>query len=370
MKVAIITETFLPSTDGVVTRLLHAIDYLLSKDHEVLIIAPDLGVDRYKSANVEGIKARKLLFYRYKEFALPTKKVLTVLQDYQPDIVHVVNPAILGISGIYYTKKLKIPLLASYHTHVPKYFDYYRLSFLKPLCWQYFKMLHNPASLNLCTSQTVENELKEKKFYNVHLWNKGVDTERFHPKYHKNEMRNYLTNGESDKKLLLFVGRLAAEKEIETLLPVLNEKTDIRVAMIGDGPEREKLEKLFQPYPVKFTGFLHGEELANAYASADAFIFPSVTETLGLVILEAMAAGLPVIAAKSGPTIEQINDNINGLLYDQKNTADFIAKINLIEDENFHQTLKQNARIEAEKYSWKEASKQLEDFYYTVIEKN
>ncbi|CDQ19601.1 glycosyltransferase family 4 protein [Halobacillus karajensis] len=367
MKIAIITETFLPSTDGVVTRLKESIKYLRKQEHEVVVIAPDFGVTEYEGAIVEGVKTTKMPFYRYREFSLPQRRVKELLQKHNPDLVHVVNPALVGVSGVYYADKLNYPLIASYHTHVPKYLDYYRLYPFKPLVWWYFRKLHNYADVNLCTSKAIKKELDEKNFHNVSVWDRGVAVDHYHPK-HKNEaMRKRLTGGKTANKLLIFVGRLAPEKEIHKIRPLLERRNDLSLAIVGDGPVKKELEETFKGTNTIFTGLLHGEELAQAFASSDALIFPSVTETLGLVILESMASGLPVIAAKSGPTMEQVEDGKTGLLFENENTESMIQAIQRLEDEGLYRTLCENAREEAEKYSWQKPSEQILEYYYQTL---
>lgn len=364
----IITETFLPSTDGVVTRLKHAISYLLDQGHEVVVVAPDLGVKSYKNAIVEGVKTTPTPFYRNKRFAIWQRSPGKLLKKHKPDIVHAVNPAIMGVSGVHYAARMGYPLLASYHTNLPQYLDYYKIyKPLKPIFWKYLRRYHNKAAINLCTSETVRKELVEKDFHNVHVWRRGVDIEKYHPDYYSKDMRRRLAGGESDKKLLVFIGRLALEKEIDRIKPLLERRSDIRFAIIGDGPARKDLEETFRGTDTIFTGFLHGDELSQAFASADAFIFPSVTETLGLVILEAMASGLPIIAAKSGPTLEQIDEGRTGLLYDHKNAQSLIYAVDQLNDTAFMNEMKEKARLEAEKHSWEKPSKQLLDFYYEVL---
>ncbi|MCA0969001.1 glycosyltransferase family 1 protein [Halobacillus litoralis] len=368
MKIAIITETFLPSTDGVVTRLKEAVKYLRSQDHEVVVIAPDFGVTEYEGAIVEGVKTTKMPFYRYREFSLPQRKVKDLLIKHDPDLVHVVNPALVGVSGVYYANKLNYPLIASYHTHVPKYMDYYRLYPLKPAVWWYFRKLHNYADVNLCTSNAVKKELVAKNFHNVSVWDRGVAVDHYHPRHKNAEMRERLTAGKPENKLLVFVGRLAPEKEIHKLRPLLDERDDISLAIVGDGPVKEELEKTFEGTNTTFTGLLHGDELAQSFASSDALIFPSVTETLGLVILESMASGLPVIAAKSGPTMEQVEDGRTGLLFENENTESMIQAINRLEDEELYEHMCENARKEAEKFSWQKPSEQILDYYFETLE--
>ena len=369
MKISIVTETFLPSTDGVVTRLRASIDYLIDQGHDIQVIAPDLGVRSYRNIRFDGVQPRTFFLYKHRKFGMPTRVIKTYLEEFDPDLVHVVNPAFMGYSGIKYGKKLGVPLIASYHTHVPKYADHYNMSWSEPLLWWHFRRMHNKADINLCTSQAILEELNEQNFYNMHLWKRGVDTERFNPELRDSDMRRRLSNDNPDKTLLLFVGRLAFEKEIDSLVPMLEEKPDAHLAIVGDGPYRGELEKNFGHLDnVSFTGFLHGEELARAYASADAFMFPSTTETLGLVILEAMASGLPVIAAESGPTNEQVEDGSTGLLYRSGTNGNLTEVINRLQEKGLLEKMSKEAYEHSRDYGWRGPAQQLLDFYESAIE--
>ncbi|MDL4839797.1 glycosyltransferase family 4 protein [Aquibacillus rhizosphaerae] len=367
MRVVMITETFLPSTDGIVTRLCASIRWLKDQGHEVLIIAPDLGVSEFEGVQVAGIPAFTFFMYKDKKYAFFSPKVKKHLKEFQPDLVHVVNPAFLGITGIFYAKRLKIPLIASYHTHVPKYADYYRVSMFKPILWWYFRTIHNRADINLCTSGSVLTELKEKRFHNVHLWKRGVDTNQYHPKRYDDGIRNRLTAGKKDKKLLLFVGRLAPEKDIEKIRDLLKQSSEFCLAIVGDGPHRAFLEEYYKGTNTVFTGFLHGNELASAYASSDIFVFPSTTETLGLVLLEAMASGLPVVAAESGPTSEQVSNGKTGLLYDPTKRGNFTDSILQLKDEDYRLKLSEQAHEVSQAIGWEEPSQQLLGFYKETL---
>ncbi|MBD2870342.1 glycosyltransferase family 4 protein [Paenibacillus arenilitoris] len=367
MKIAIVTETFLPSTDGIVTRLCATVRWLREQGHHVTVIAPDLGVYEYDGVKIEGIPARPFFLYPSKRLALPSPKVGALLERLRPDLVHVVNPAVLGVAGIYYGRKLKLPMIASYHTQIPKYADYYRLPFLKPILWWWFRLLHNRADVNLCTSQSVLDELKGRKFRSVHLWKRGVDVERFGPGHRHAEMRGLLSGGRPDRTVLLYVGRLAAEKGIEQIREALEASPELCLALVGDGPHRPSLERYFRGTNTVFTGFLHGESLAEAYASADLFVFPSTTETLGLVILEAMASGLPVVAGRSGPTCEQIEDGVTGVLFDGDRPEALTEAIASLSEPGLRETISANAYAAAGRVGWHEPSEQLLGFYEDAL---
>lgn len=367
MRIAIVTETFLPSTDGVVTRLTRAVSYFRRQGHEVLVIAPDLGVREYMGAKVAGIKPVTFPFYKSRPWTLPSREVRHLLEDFAPDIVHAANPISLAASGVRYAVKLGIPLIASFHTNIPKYLEYYKFDIAKPLVWKYLKDLHNQAELNMVTSRAMHDLLTEQAIQNVQILPRGVDVEGLSPKFRSEATRHELSGGHPERKLLLFVGRLAHEKDIHKLVPLLQKRDDIALAIVGDGPVRAELQTAFQGTNTVFTGLKKGEELARAYASADAFVFPSVSETLGLVILEGMASGLPVLAVKSPPTLEQITDGQNGLLFTDGDLDSLERAIARLEDPSFRATLKENARAEAEQYSWDHASHAMLEYYEEAI---
>jgi glycosyltransferase involved in cell wall biosynthesis len=166
------------------------------------------------------------------------------------------------------------------------------------------------------------------------------------------------------------VGRLAPEKDIEKIREVLEQSDDFCLAIVGDGPHRAYLEQYFNDTDTVFTGFLHGDELASAYASSDIFVFPSTTETLGLVLLEAMASGLPVVAANSGPTSEQVSHGITGLLYNPDDPNDFVQMVSELKDDTFRLKLGEQARTFSEMIGWDAPSKQLLDFYKETVNKS
>jgi glycosyltransferase involved in cell wall biosynthesis len=367
MRIAIVTETYYPSTDGVVTRLTSCVRWLTRQGHEVMVVAPDKGITEYEGAAVRGIPEFRFFLYKDLELAYPRPLVGKLLREFDPDIVHAVNPAVLGVAGIWYGRRR--PLIASYHTNVPNYADFYRLSWLKPILWRYLRILHNRADMNLCTSRAVLEELQARGFKNVRLWERGVNTELFGPHHRSETMRRFLTDGHPDERLLLYVGRLAAEKGIERIRDVLTASSRIRLAIVGDGPHRRALEAHFAGTRTKFTGFLHGEALAQAYASSDLFVFPSTTETLGLVLLEAMASGLPPVAAAVGPTREQIEDGRTGFLFDPARPDGLKHTVMAaLQDEAKLRQVSGQARLAASAYGWDKPSRQLLDFYAETIE--
>ena len=374
MKIALFTETFLPKVDGIVTRLTKTVQHLVAAGDEVLIFCPEGAPETYMGARVVGVPAMPLPLYPELKLALPRPMVSDALDAFNPDLVHVVNPAVLGLGGIWGAKQKGYPLVASYHTHLPKYLEHYGLGMLEPVLWELLKMAHNQAQLNLCTSTAMVAELSEKGIQHTALWQRGVDTELFRPELRSQSMRERLLGGRSDTgQLLLYIGRLSAEKQIERIRPVLDAMPNARLALVGDGPYRQQLETLFAGSAANFVGYLAGEELASAYASADAFLFPSSTETLGLVLLEAMAAGCPVVGANRGGIPDIVSDGVNGCLYEPDGVDGGAGSLaaatqRLLGDPGEREQLRRNAREEAERWGWAGATAQLRNYYKQVLQ--
>jgi glycosyltransferase involved in cell wall biosynthesis len=212
------------------------------------------------------------------------------------------------------------------------------------------------------------NELADHGIKGLALWQRGVDIETFHPDRATLQMRSRLSEGHPDSPLLLYVGRLSAEKEIDRIKQVLTAMPQARLALVGDGPYRQGLERYFAGTQTHFAGYLTGQPLAAAFACADAFIFPSRTETLGLVLLEAMAAGCPVVAARSGGIPDIVQDGVNGYLFDPNDEAGLVrATQHLLSNPSHREKLRHNARQEAERWGWAAATQQLHQYYQTVL---
>lgn len=367
MRIAMFTETFLPKVDGIVTTLCQTIRQLRALGHEVLIFAPEGGVEEFEHCRVVGMRSRSFPLYPELHLALPRASMRAVMTEFRPDILHVADPALLGIAGLYYGGgkdggALRVPVVVSYHTDLPGYLHYYRLGFLESQVWRIMRIRHNRATINLCTSVTMVEQLRRHGIDRVALWPGGVDADLFEPSKRSAEMRNRLTEGNPESPLLLYVGRLSAEKNLESLRTVLESYPGARLALVGDGPHHDFLKEHFAGHPVYFAGFLYGEELARAYASSDIFMMPSRTETLGLVVLEAMCSGLPVVAARAGGIPEMIEDGVNGYLVDTEEEA--AARVGgLLQSQEQRERLGKTAREYASGVSWRVATLQLIEQY-------
>ncbi len=363
MRVAMFTETYLPSTDGVVTRLLATLEQLNRLGHEVLVLAPDGGPPTYAGARVVGFPGNPFFLYPDKRVIWPRVRTLDLLRDFSPDVIHTLNPTVFGIGAILASRSMGVPLVASYHTHFPHYAKLYGFGYLSGAIWTYMRLLHNRAAVNLCTSEAARVELVRHGFASVRVWSHGVDLQRFRPLPADPAMRLRLGGGAKVPLVLLYVGRLAAEKQLERLLP-LARRTDLRLAMVGDGPARQALEATFAGTSAVFTGNLHGDALIAAYTSADAFVFPSTTETLGLVLLEAMACGLPIIAAHSHPSHLLLGEDEAGMFYDGDDTSALMQAVDaLAGSSELAARLRAGARARGARHGWDGPTRQLLGYY-------
>jgi glycosyltransferase involved in cell wall biosynthesis len=367
MRVALITETFLPKVDGIVTTLCQTIKQLRRLGHEVLIVAPEGGVAEYEQCRVAGMPGRPFPYYPELRLSFPRSSVNRILEDFQPDVIHAVEPVCLGIAALYSSGgrdggRLRVPLVVSYHTDLPKYLRYFHLGLIEPFIWPLLRLRHKRATVNLCTSTAMVRELNGHGVERVELWPGGVNTDQFHPSRRSAAMRTRLSGGHPDSSLLLYAGRLSAEKGIERLLPILRAVPQARLALVGGGPHRSALEKHFAGLPVHMAGFLHGDELAQAFASCDVFVMPSETETLGLVVLEAMVSAVPVVAARAGGIPDMIEDGVNGFLFDREAQAAAIVQ-RLVSDRTEREAIGTAARAAALSRSWETATCRLVEHY-------
>ncbi len=365
MRVAIFTETFLPKIDGVVTRVVRTLEQLRALGHEALVFAPHdppAEVAGHRVVPVPAISFRP--WYPELFLGLPRPRLGRELDAFAPDVVHVVNPVILGLWGTMVANQRDLPLLASYHTDITQYAVHLKLPFLSPISRVFLRDVHNRAHVNLCTSQPMVNSARGLGIQRVRLWRKAVDTERYDPAKRDPAMRARLSDGHPDAPLLLYVGRVSAEKRLDWLYAPVTQLPGVRLAVIGSGPAEAAMRARFAGTNTKFMGYMTGEELARAYASADVLAFPSDTETLGFVAMEAMASGIPAVGARAGGVPDVIRHEENGLMFTPGDLGDLTEQLRrLIADPLLRVRLGRAARADMEHWSWRASTEGLVEHY-------
>lgn len=282
-------------------------------------------------------------------------------------MLYSIRSGFLIFPAILYARINKIPLLMSYHTHMPSYGKNY-LGFIpkiESICWQMLRSAHNRADLTLVTSPQMKQELNENGIQDVEVWRKGIDTERFNPEFKSEEMRKRMTDGNPKDFLMVYVGRLGAEKRLKDIKAMMAKMPNARLAIVGGGPQTDELKEWFKDTKTVFTGQLSGDDLSAAFASADVFCMPSDSETLGFVVLESMASGVPVVGANAGGIPSIIDDEKTSFLVEPGDTDGFVARLKQLQDKKFRIKMGKTARKEAERWGWEAATSVLRNEQYT-----
>lgn len=378
MRVALFTDTFLPKVDGIVTVICLLLDHLSKRGIETVIFAPRVGdIDHYNQTRVITAPGVRFPFYPDLRAALPTPTVFREFHQFKPDVVHFIHPSVFGLVSYARIRQMGLPLLVSYHIEYGRIARHFGMG---PLNFGFIegpinfltRRVMNSADYGLAPSRMIQRRLIDEIGVKgeVGLWRRGVDAERFHPKHHSAAMRERLSDGHPDALLLLYVGRLSHEKQIHQLKAVLEAVPNARLALVGDGPIRQELEDHFAGLPVHFAGYVQGEALAQAYASVDAFVFPSALESFGLVVLESMASGVPVVAAQVGGVGDVVREGVNGFSFPVGDIPKMIEAVRyLAEHPQERQAMGQAARQFAETQSWDSMMDEVIEHYQRIIEK-
>jgi glycosyltransferase involved in cell wall biosynthesis len=287
VKLLLVTDAWRPQTNGVVTTLTYVVRNLEALGIDVDVIEPS----RFRTLPLPG--------YSEIPLALDAWRVGAMIDAARPDFVHVATEGPLGIAARGALLRRLIPYTTSFHTKFP---EYLRARIGTPVSWGYafMRWFHRPAHQTLVTTETQCRELRSWGFGRLQVWGRGVDTELFHPS---------LRNRTDDEPVLLYVGRVAVEKNLEAFLSL---EVPGRKVVVGDGPSRKSLEARYPE--AEFLGYRRGVELARCYADADVFVFPSRTDTFGLVMLEAMSCGTPVAAFPVTGPKDVVHRGVTGVL--------------------------------------------------------
>lgn len=373
LHVALVTETYPPEINGVANTLAQLARGLGRRGHQVSLARPRQPVDRRQPP-----RSRELLVagvplpgYRGLRFGWPA---LGALQRHwraaRPDAVYIATEGPLGHAALRVARRLGIPTLTGFHTQFQQYCSHYGVGLLMRPIISLLKRFHNHSGATLVPTRALQHDLAAAGFRNLHVLSRGVDTERFSPTYRSAALRASWGCGD-DTVVALYVGRIAAEKHIDLAIEAFDRihrtRPDSRCVLVGDGPELAHLRR--QHPDLVYTGAKVGVELATHYASADLFLFPSLTETFGNVLTEALASGLAPIAFDYAAAREHLRHGENGYSVPMADRTAFLAQAEqaVCAPEQLRR-LGQEARRTAESLSWERVIRELEQHLFSVID--
>jgi len=369
MRVAIVTESFPPVFNGVANSVVRVLETLKEQGHEAIVIAPTTPGKYFNGFRTYRVPSLPLFQF---QLGLPNPLVSMILDDFEPDVVHAASPVLLGAQAVAWAWKNDVPAVAIFQTDIAAYAERYGFKLLRPLVDRAMANFHAGATINLAPTAEVKEYLEDLGLENVEVWGRGVDLELFHSDRKNSDVvaqmrKQFAPNGQ---KIVGFVGRLAAEKQVDRFSELFDIPNTTFV-IVGDGPERLTLEQKFAGADVHFVGKRSGEDLANHYASFDAFVHFGTEETFGQTIQEAQAAGVPVLAPSAGGPKFLIESGVSGYLIDPDLTNGFTPVLaQLLADEALQAQIAEGGRRSVQDKSWSANNAKLLKFYASAMEMN
>lgn len=372
LKVAIFTGNYNHIRDGVSLTLNRLVTYLLANGVEVLVLGPTIKNPPIEHAGefvpVPSISLPGRSEYRF-SVSFP-QKARKKVEEFDPDIVHIATPDLLGYKALKWAKKLNKPIVSSYHTHFSSYLKYYNIGFLEPFLWKYLIRFYEKCRHVYVPSESMAQLLRERQIQtDFRIWARGIEKGKFGPIYRDETWRQDCGFAAGDI-VITFVSRLVWEKNLKTYANVVNKLSEkyqnVKALIVGDGPAMQGMKEMMPD--AYFTGFQTGSTLAKCYASGDLFFFPSDTETFGNVTLEAMASGLPAVVADATGSRSLVDHGENGYVIPVERTDKFYKLIeNLIVDKDLRKRMSISAIKKAAEFRWEAVNGHLLSYYREIV---
>jgi phosphatidylinositol alpha 1,6-mannosyltransferase len=373
VRVAYFTESLYPHVDGVSRTLARLFDTLEERGVDFVVFSPFVpGASVSWSGRVRPVRFVRFPLYPDYRVSLPllSRGVVREMEGFRPDLLHVASPTPMAVWAQHWARRHGLPVVASFHTHFVSYFRYYGVPALERFGWSALRRFYARSDRVYAPSWSIIRELEGEGIRHVELWSRGIDSERFAPRFRDPALRERV-GADPERPMLLLVSRLVKEKDLADLVEVnriLRERgASFRLALVGDGPMRAELERRLPD--AHFAGHRTGDDLARWYASADVFIFPSTTETLGNVVLEALASGLPAVVVDRGGPQDLISPGENGFVARANDPASIAdAAERLLRDPALRERLGRTARETAvRERSWSAINGRLVESYQRVV---
>jgi glycosyltransferase involved in cell wall biosynthesis len=359
---------------GVGVTLLRLTKALEERGHQVRVYSASYPIPKGESERPEVHRSPSIPLFLYPDVQWAFPRLRDVVEDvsqFRPDVVHVATEFALGLAGLKAARQLKLPLIASAHTDYDRYAGRYSVEWALRLGWHYLRWFYGQAYRVLCPSRIYEEHLHRRGVTHTGIWSRGVDPDEFHPRFRSDEYRQSLGLG-ADDLLVTYIGRIAREKNLRHLLSaweaLSGERGSARLALVGGGPLEEEIRRRQIP-GVHVMGLMHDRMLAEAYASADIFVFPSATETFGNSLLEAMGSGLPCLAANAAGVLEFAEHGQNAWLVSPNKSSAIVQGLRrLMHDPALRRRLIHGGLVTAAKRQWDEVYDCLLEDYQEAIE--
>lgn len=376
LHIAMVTETYPPEINGVAVTLRQFVEGMLHRGHSVHLVRPRQHIEDNDAAQgrltLSVTRGMPIPGYPGLRLGLPSRGMLVKQwTQRRPDIVHIATEGPLGWSALNAARKLGIPVSTDFHTNFHSYTRHYGIGLLMKPMAAWLRRFHNRADCTIVPTVTLQHELERAGYKDVVVAARGVDTRLFHPG-HRSQALRASWGVEGDAPVALLVSRLAPEKNLPVVIEAFEAMRAVipaaRLVMVGDGPARAALEKRHHPYVI-FVGMRTGQDLAAHYASADIFLYPSLTETFGNVTIEAMSSGLAAIAFDYAAAHLHIRHGVNGLLLPYGDTGAFVDQARtLVGDAERIHKLRTEARRTVEQLTWERIMEQMENVFRGIIE--
>ena len=374
LRIAVVTETWPPEVNGVAMTLAKLVQGLSHRNHDVQLIRPrQTKTDSPMSdSSLEEVLMRGMPIPRYPELklGLPSKKTLVKTWTLRrPDVVHIATEGPLGWSALQAAKVLKLPVTSDFRTNFQSYSKHYGVGWLRKPIVAYLRKFHNATACTMVPTRELMRTLSQNGFANLKVVSRGVDTKLFNISKRDTSLRSSW-GATDDTKVLISVGRMAPEKNLDQVLKTYEALKStgqaFKLVMVGDGPLKEQFQKRYPE--IIFPGMLSQSNLAAYYASSDLFIFPSQTETFGNVTLEALASGIPVLAFDCAAARDWVQTGVNGWLVAENNPEGFAAQaVAIFTSKDLLDQITQSTRQQVVHLDWDQIAEQVESVFWDAI---